>query len=52
MNLRVVQNDETATHFLKRFTIARTKATIADNEYSEDEVVDLFLAAFTQTKNI
>jgi len=50
-NLRI-QNDETATHFLKRFTIARTKAIIADNEYSENEVVDLFLAAFTQTKNI
>jgi len=50
-NLRT-QNDETSTHFLKRFTIARTKAIIADNEYSEDEVVDRFLAAFTQTKNI
>jgi len=50
-NLRI-QNEETATHFLKRFTIARTKAVIADNKYSDDEVVDLFLAAFTQTKNI
>jgi hypothetical protein len=50
-NLRI-QNDETAMHFLNRFTMARTKAIIADNEYLEDEVVDLFLAAFTQTKNI
>jgi len=50
-NLRL-QNEETATHFLKRFTIARTKAIIADNIYSEEEVVDLFLAAFTQTTNM
>jgi hypothetical protein len=50
-NLRL-QNEETATHFLKRFAIARTKAIIADNIYSEEEVVDLFLAAFTQTTNM
>jgi len=45
-------NDETATHFLKRFTIARTKAIIADNVYCDDETVDLFLAALAQTKNV
>jgi len=50
-NLRL-SNDETATHFLKRFTIARTKAIIADNIYSDDETVDLFLAALAQTKNV
>jgi len=50
-NLRL-QNEETATHFLKRFTIACTKAIIADNIYSEEEVVDLFLAAFIQTTNM
>ena len=48
-NLRII-NDETATHFLKRFTIARTKAIIADNEYSDDETVDQFLAAEAQSK--
>jgi hypothetical protein len=37
---------------LKRFTIARTKAIIADNTYSDDETVDLFLAALAQTKNV
>jgi hypothetical protein len=47
-----LSNDETATHFLKRFTIARTKAIIADNIYSDDETVDLFLAALAQTKNV
>ena len=50
-NLRII-NDETATHFLKRFTVARTKAIIADNEYSDDETVDLFLAAVAQSKNV
>jgi hypothetical protein len=50
-NLRII-NDETATHFLKRFTIAQTKAIIADNEYSDDKTVDLFLAAVAQTKNV
>jgi len=50
-NLRII-NDETATHFLKRFTIARTKAIIADNEYSDDETVDQFLAAEAQSKNV
>jgi hypothetical protein len=34
-NLRL-QSNETATHFLKRFTIARTNAIIVDNDYSED----------------
>jgi hypothetical protein len=50
-SLRLI-NDETATHFLKRFTIARTKAIIADNVYCDDETVDLFLAALAQTKNV
>jgi hypothetical protein len=50
-NLRII-HEETATHFLKRFTIARTKAIIADNEYSDDETVDLFLAAVAQSKNV
>jgi hypothetical protein len=50
-NLRII-TDETATHFLKRFTVARTKAIIADNEYSDDETVDLFLAAVAQSKNV
>ena len=50
-NLQIV-NEESATHFLKRFTIARTKAIIANNEYTDDETVDLFLAAVAQTKNV
>jgi hypothetical protein len=50
-NLRLI-NDETATHFLKRFTHARTKTIIADNTYSDDETVDLFLAALALTTNV
>jgi hypothetical protein len=50
-NLRNI-NDETAAHFLKHFTIACTKAIIANNVYSDDETVDLFMAAVGQSKNI
>jgi len=50
-NLRII-HEETATHFFKRFTIARTKAIIADNGYSDDETVDLFSAALAQSKKV
>jgi hypothetical protein len=40
-SLRLI-NDETTTHFLKGFMIARTMAIIVDNVYSDDETVDLF----------
>jgi len=50
-NLQII-NDETAAHFLRCFTIAKTKVIIADNEYSDDETVDLCLAAVAQTKNV
>ncbi len=50
-NLKIL-NEESATHFLKRFTMGETKAIIADNSYSEQESVDLFLAALNHTKNM
>lgn len=50
-NSRIIA-DETVTHFLKRFTIGHTKAIIANNTYSEEEIVDYFLAALHKTTNI
>jgi len=50
-NLQITQ-DESATHFLKCFTLGKSKAVIADNTYSDDETVDLFLAAMNATKNV
>lgn len=47
-NMQIV-NDESATHFLKRFMIAHTKAIIANYEYTDDETVDLFLSAVAHT---
>jgi len=51
VNLRI-QNEEMPTGFLRLFTIARTKAVLADNSYNKEEAVDLFLAAFTQTQSV
>lgn len=50
-NLQILQ-DENATHFLKQFTIGKSKAVIADNTYLDNKTVDLLLAAMNATKNV
>jgi hypothetical protein len=41
---------ETVTHFLKNFIIAKTRAEIAGNDYSDLQTVDLLLAAINSTE--
>ncbi len=48
-----ITTDESATNFLRRFTIGRSQAEAANNSYTDDELVDYMLTAMnTATKTI
>jgi len=45
-----IRDNESASSFLKRFTYARTTAEAASNAYSDDQLVDFFLAGLRSSK--
>mmetsp|Transcript_9605 Transcript_9605/g.13883 ORF Transcript_9605/g.13883 Transcript_9605/m.13883 type:complete len:148 (-) Transcript_9605:11-454(-) len=49
-NLRMLAN-ETATHFLRRFTVGRNQAELAGNSYDDTQLVDFLLSATSNVTN-